>query len=240
MKKRTFILMFLFSISLTTFSQSKLDFESIKKNISNPESEFFYTKILTKYNLGDTTMTMAEMSHCYYGHIFSPNFKPYERPKGTDLVDTLINKSKNNIDSLRISRILDSTANKHPFDLKTLIYQRKYSTSRLSSQTAWNKIYLIAKAIQSSGNGLTKKTPMYIIDVADEFIILKFLGLSKNGKQSLTKNKIDEIGVQKNNMKIKKLYFDLYALNTNGSSLGVLTHQFYHMYLNYYRRQFIF
>lgn len=69
------------------------------------------------------------MKHCYYGYIYQTDYQPYHRAKGTDLVDTLIKQTKSIIDSKSIIQILDSNLYVQPFDLKTLLYKKKYSNN---------------------------------------------------------------------------------------------------------------
>lgn len=79
---------------------------------------------------------------------------------------------------------------------------------------------------------------MCVIDVPDELIAIHALGLTRSGKQSLSTDNIDIIWIQKNQHKIKKLYFDISTMRTNESPKNILFHQFYHAYLNYYCPEF--
>ena len=43
------------------------DFQAIKTETLNPDSKYYYPKLIAKFHSNDTTMTLDEYRHLYYG-----------------------------------------------------------------------------------------------------------------------------------------------------------------------------
>jgi hypothetical protein len=52
----------------------KPDYEQIKSNIKNKQSELYYSKLWDRYQQGDSTLTIDEARHIYYGYIFNKDY----------------------------------------------------------------------------------------------------------------------------------------------------------------------
>jgi dethiobiotin synthetase len=52
-------------------------YKTIKKNIAKEDSNFFYKNLLQRYKNSDTTMTLEEKRHLYYGYVYHEDYSPY-------------------------------------------------------------------------------------------------------------------------------------------------------------------
>jgi len=231
--KKILIISLIFIWTSIAFGQTKVNYEQIKMNINNSASDLFYTTLFKRYIAGDSTLTLEQKRHCYYGYIFQEKYDPYKRAKTIDLVDSTIKNQLEKIDTAAINLLIDSALNSYPFDLKALLYKKCFSiNSSNESKIAISRIGIILNAIKSTGDGLKKGTSYSVIYIPHEMLLLNSLGLTPSGEQQLEKDDIDVLYVNKNERGMKKMYFDISSMKTNENPRNILFHQFYHAFMN--------
>ena len=234
------VLITLFSLlSVFGISQVKVDYAEIERNIKDVDTKFHYPALLKRYMNGDSTLTLEEKRHCYYGYSFHTSYDPFKGKKSIDFVDTLIAKSNDEMNLTEVNEIIDSAFIEHPFDLKVLLYLIKFN--KIDSEkrrTAVNQLTIILDAILSSGDGKTKNTAFDVVLLSHESLVINKLGLERSGKQSLGSNSIESLSLSKNKQKIKKLYFELRPFHLEENPKNMLFHQFHHAFLLRYPLDF--
>ena len=207
----TFILM-----SHLSFSQDwdfeKPNYKKIEENIQNKESNLFYEVLMNRFQQADSTMTLDEKRHLYYGYIFDENYSPYSRSDYGDSLRVVLRKEK--MDSLDFNKIVDYTTKmlfENPFDLNAINYQL-FSLEQLGNEESFEKraiqLRTIVDALISSGNGKTKEEAFYVIYTSHEYDLLNILGFQFGGSQSLTEH-YDYLTIAENEIKLEGLYFDV-------------------------------
>lgn len=207
----TFIL-----IGHLTYSQDwdfeKPDYKKIEKNIQMEKSNLFYKTLMNRFQQADSTMTLEEKRHLYYGYIFDENYSPYSRSSYRDSLRVVVQKEE--IDSLDLKKIIDFTNEmllKNPFDLNAINYQL-YSLEQLGNNESFEKrmiqLRIIVDALMSSGNGKSKKEAFYVIYTSHEYDLLNILGFQFGGSQSLIEH-YDYLTITENEAKLEGLYFDV-------------------------------
>ena len=207
----TFILM-----SHLSFSQDwdfeKPNYKKIEENIQNKESNLFYEVLMNRFQQADSTMTLDEKRHLYYGYIFDENYSPYSRSDYGDSLRVVLRKEK--MDSLDFNKIVDYTTKmlfENPFDLNAINYQL-FSLEQLGNEESFEKraiqLRTIVDALISSGNGKTKEEAFYVIYTSHEYDLLNILGFQFGGSQSLTEH-YDYLTIAENEIKLEGLCFDV-------------------------------
>ena len=69
------------------------DFQAIKTETLNPDSKYYYPKLIAKFHSNDTTMTLDEYRHLYYGYMFQEDYNPYRKSVYTTKVEPLYFKN---------------------------------------------------------------------------------------------------------------------------------------------------
>jgi len=174
-------LIILFSIiPFFIFSQEhfnyKKDFENILKETKSKKSEFYYDRLLERYNKIDTTLTNKQMLSLLIGFTDNKNYKPYKD------IDFGRNLYKLNEDE-KFDEVIkngNEFLKTHPFDLKTL-YETSYACHKKGDETyAENyliKAMLIFKAMIYSGDGKSIDTPSFALNPSDgQELIRKGIG----------------------------------------------------------------
>ncbi len=190
----------------------KPNYKKIKKAISKRKSDLYYPKLMEKYLKGDTTMTLEEKRHLYYGFTFQSNYSPYGEPDYYDsLLAVLKQDTLTNDDLHKIIVFADSVLAEDPFNLRSMDYQL-YAYKQLGKEEAYMKRFaqmqIIVDAILSTGIGISKETAFYVIAVPHEYFILEVLGFEFGNLQKLIDH-YDFLKVADNEYGIEGLYFDV-------------------------------
>lgn len=190
----------------------KPDYGIIEKEINDSSSIYYYSQLMERFQKGDSTFTIEEKRHLYYGFVFQDNYSPYNRSQYTDSIRTIRQKQNlNNEDYYKLldysSKILkDDPFNTNIISTKLMAYEKLQNEK--SFKTTLNQFKIVIDAILSSGNGATKEMAFYVIDVPHEYTVLNVLGFRYAGRQSLVEH-YDYLEVEENEYKIKGLYFDI-------------------------------
>lgn len=213
--KNTLIL-FVLLVSCNLFSQEKTfqapNYKIIEKNIQDKKSEFYYPKLLAKYELSDTTMTLEQKRHLYYGYTFQPKYNPYNNSLASISLSEVMKKDELSTEDLtEIIKLSTHVLKENPLDIRALNY-RLYSLEQQNKidelQKNLIKLEIIVDALVSSGDGISKESAFYVIDVSHEYDLLAMFGFRYDGKQSLIEH-FDYLTVAQNEENVTGLYFDV-------------------------------
>lgn len=213
---RNSIFFFIFIVSLSAFSQkAKLkapNYKKIEKEINKPDSDYYYTKLINKFEQADSTMTLEEKRHLYYGFIYQDEYSPYGKSTFVDSLNTIFKKEKiADDDYLNIIKFSDSILKDNPFDLRILNHKVYCYAELLNDDDYFKtsvKMNIIIDAILSSGDGLSKKTAFYVTHISDEYDLISILGFQFGGSQRLIEH-YDYLKIADNEKGIEGLYFDV-------------------------------
>ncbi|PIE50235.1 MAG: hypothetical protein CSA38_04065 [Flavobacteriales bacterium] len=191
----------------------KPDYTKIEKNIQNKESNLFYDTLMKRFLKADSTMTLQEKRHLYYGYIFHKDYSPYSNSDYSDSLNTILEKQKS-LEKVETNTIIDLTnkiLSETPFDLNAFVYQL-YALDKNKNKQAFKKrvtqMRIIIDALMSSGNGINEKQAFYVIYTSHEYNLLKVLGFKFGGTQSLIKH-FDYLTLAENDSQLEGLYFDV-------------------------------
>jgi hypothetical protein len=215
MKIIYFILFSLFT--LPTFSQNqdfvKPDYVLIEKNVKDKDSPYHFKKLFNRYTKADTTMTLEEKRHLYYGYSFQEEYSPYERPAThKDLNEILAKEELTKSDYEKILLHSASILKEYPFSVRMKEY-RIFSYKELGmhkeAENETLQASMILDAILSSGDGTTKEKSFYVINAMNEYELLYILGFEFDGQQELIDHQYDYLAVSENSYNLKGLYFEV-------------------------------
>jgi hypothetical protein len=215
MKSITSIIFLLF-LSINGLAQidkfEKPNYKKIEKAIKLENSNLFYKTLFNRFTKADSTMTLDERRHLYFGYVFNKKYVPYGHSSYSDSLRNLINNKKTEIiDFDLMLRFSDSILQEYPFDLRTMnikLYALDKAYKRKEFDRCLNKVEIILDAIFSSGDGIKKKTALYVISPSHEYDILDVLGFQYGGQQSLIEH-FDYLKLAENAQGIEGLYFEI-------------------------------
>ncbi|NHM04282.1 DUF4919 domain-containing protein [Flavobacterium celericrescens] len=204
-------------LSFTAYSQElkfeKPNYNKIEKEIEKKSSSYYYEKLKEKFNSSDSTMTLEEKRHLYYGFSFQKEYSSSYHNKANDSLMNILNKEDYSTDDFKkIIEFGNQILSENPFDLRVLNYQL-YAYEKMQEKDNYMKkltqFTIIVDAILSSGDGTSKENAIYVINVSHEYDILNIIGFEFGGSQSLIAGQYDYLKVKENKFKIDGLYFDI-------------------------------
>lgn len=158
----------------------KPDLEQIKENTLNPESRFYFPRLMEKYNRNDTTMTNEEYRNFYLGYMFQEDYDPYRVSPYSNVTDDLRQKtthSKEEIDTIR--KYAEMTLRDNPFDLRQmsfLVHVLKEKRKDMSAKIWEYRLEHLLGAIKSTGTGEDADNAWYVIYPMHEYDMIQLLG----------------------------------------------------------------
>jgi len=187
----------------------KPDFKTINQEISDQKSNFYLPKLIERYNHSDTTLTLEEFQHLYYGYSLLNPYLPIPHNDKVEKVKLLRSKA---LDYLTSVEMCNSLLKSDMFDLDFYIIKtvNKYELDRNKPQSEQSiKFYYgLCKAILMSGTGEDYYSPIYITHPNHADFICYILGLTPSGKTiSLEKNYY--VAVNENMFNIKGVFFEI-------------------------------
>ncbi len=191
----------------------KPDFSKIAENIKE-EGNFFYDSLMERYRNGDSTLTIKEKRHLYYGFSFQKNYSPYGRSKFTDSIRVLTKKNELIDTELNtLVRFADSVLITRPFDTDAISVQL-YAFEQLEDKENFNKkiaqYRMIFDALFSTGDGTTKENAIHVLYTSHEYEILKIYGYQYMSQTLI--GSYDYLKVRDNDEGYEGFYFEISSL----------------------------
>lgn len=205
------------------------DYAAIEKNITDPNSHYHYPKLLDRYNRADTTMTVEEKRHLYYGYALTNDYAPFSRTQAEkDLYELLVQKNPGPKEFERVLEYTGTILKNYPYSLRIKDY-RIYCLKELERMDEAAKEMaqkeIIIDAVLSSGDGKTKESSIHIINPVNEYEFIDLIGFEYAGKEYLLENQFDYLALNENSYDLPGMYFDvspcLKALDFTKSQEGV-------------------
>ncbi|HBB00214.1 MAG: hypothetical protein A2W86_13035 [Bacteroidetes bacterium GWD2_45_23] len=216
MQKILFILAFSTSIILQTNAQDIFkapDFAQIERNTKESVSSYYYPNLIKKYQDG-TQMTPEEGRHLYFGYIYQPGYVPTDTSEFNSKLAAILSKQSfvqedyKNIVQYADALLLEDPFNLRALNAKLLVYAQENNTEEYKKVALKRRI--VQDAIIGTGDGMSEKTPFYVIKVAHEYDILPFLGYNFGGEDKILKgNKVNYLSLGENRFGVERVYFNI-------------------------------
>ncbi|MBR6284887.1 MAG: DUF4919 domain-containing protein [Muribaculaceae bacterium] len=218
MKRIFFILTLMATIALCAGADDhkptsrKVDFNHVKEVIENPNSIYYYPKLLQSFNSNDTTMTVEAYRNLYYGYTFQEDYNPFRESVYTTKVEQLYYKQPHtraecdSIDKYATLALKDNIFDMNQMQFFIFVLKEKKKHARVAIRQF--RLNRLVAAIMSSGKG-TKEEPWVVIAPEHEYNIVNFLGYVAIDHRD-EGNGIEYVAVQpKEGKSTQGFYFDV-------------------------------
>ena len=158
------------------------DNDAILKDNMNGQSSNYYPSLFMRYMAGDTTLTLDEYRHLYYGYAWQPEYEPFDKPEVKDKLLLLVAQTKDSLTLENAEQIVDYANEVMRFDpfspgnLNFLIYGYGAIGNKVQEQINYHRLQMIAKTIMSSGTGLKETSPWHVLTFAHATDMMAYLG----------------------------------------------------------------
>lgn len=189
--------------------------KQIEKDVKDKSTPYYYSSLLKKYSQGDSSLTLEEKRHLYYGYCFQPGYEPYGTGDGaSDSARAIARKdSLTEVDYAKLMAFTETALQNDPFDSRMINYRffaAKHLGRKDLMQAMRTQMKIMIDAIVSTGDGKSAKTAMWVIKVSDEYFIVDVSGFEFGGSQSLDPDgPCDLLTVKENEWGIEGLYFNV-------------------------------
>lgn len=169
------------ALGLTAFREPvKPDMEQIRNEVTNPDSRYYYPKLMAEYERNETIMTAEDYRYLYLGAVFQEDFNPYRHSPYAGLIEELYYKShhsRSECDS--IIKYAEISLKDNPFDLRQINFMiyalREKQKNNLANIWQFRMNHLL-EAIAGTGTGLDPENAWYVIYPQHEYYVVNLLG----------------------------------------------------------------
>lgn len=219
MPMKYFLSLLLIVITANAFCQSeefsKPDYKLIEKNVGDKKSPYYFNTLFERYKKADSTMTVEDRRHLYYGYSFQDSYSPYGIPNDYESLNEILMSQKT--DSKTLEKLIKVSANvlrDYPFSIRVKEY-RIYAFKQLGrlkeARAEEKQAAMIIDAILSTGDG-SKENSFYVISTTNEYELLDILGFKFGGEQSIVEGRYDYLTLEENPYELKGMYFEVSRL----------------------------
>ena len=189
------------------------DNEAILKAILDIDSPLYYPVLMTRYRAGDTTLTLNDYRHLYYGYAWQPEYKPFETPSADF---KLLEEFDHGLDSLttedceRIIKFANEVMKTEPFHPSTvnfLAFAYGALGDTLNERINYHRLNMLLETIRSSGTGIRENSPWHILYYSDATDVLASMNLLY-GKNTVVSRTTEYFPLHQRNGKIRGYYFN--------------------------------
>lgn len=203
------------AVALLCSAMAKVpDDDDIAARIMDASSEYYYPNLMMRYRSGDTTLSDEEYHYLYYGFAFDENYRPLDPNRALDrffmLVEVL---DTENPDPDLLHRLIaagQEVMERDPFSPKVLnIMAYAYGAlgDEVNEKIYFNHLTNIIAAIESSGDGLTDKTPRHILMYSHANDVIASHGQDVRSAKIISRN-VEYVPLAEADGKVKGYYFD--------------------------------
>ena len=218
MRKLSLIVVALLCGFATTYAQEEFftppDYRQIERNVQDATSSLYFPRLMERYLAGDSTLTLEEARHLYFGFTFQPDYAPTViSPYNRRLIDVLSRQRFRSRDFINILRYSNALLEADPFNLRALsakmLVYAEHDNAEAYMRTVWQKS-VVLDAIVSTGDGMSEETPFFVIKAAHQYDILPILGFQFGGEDRLLESgQTNFLSVAENHFGVTRVYFDI-------------------------------
>lgn len=159
------------------------DLQAIEKASTDPESPYFYPKLLRQFMANDTTMTPEAFQYFYYGTMFQEDYDPYRQSPNQALRDELApiyaKEKRTRAEREKMSDYANQVLEDNPISLSQLtnrifVYERNHKDELAKIwQYKLNHLLLV---IAASGTGTDADNAYVVVYPRHEYDFLNLMG----------------------------------------------------------------
>lgn len=147
------------------------DNDKILAAIIDSGSPYYYPSLMLRYEAGDTTLTLRDYHHLYYGFAWQHNYNPLEPEPAKERVlmafEQVMNEGDFTVEAAeRLVRCCKEVMVSDPFspsNLNFLTFAYGLLKDTVQERVNADRMKKVLKTIELSGTGLTEKEPWQII-----------------------------------------------------------------------------
>jgi len=185
------------------------DYSRIETETKDPNSQYYYPTLRERYDRYDTTLTLKDFRHLYYGFFFQPDYQ-LRAPDNEKLNGYYRKNSLSEADCEKVIELATEALRLYPFDLRLinlLSYVFNLQKNDRMEKLSNFRYRFIIETIMSTGDGNSCATGYHVTSISDEYTLMRIFKLN-SVSQSL-EDHCDYLKAEENDQKVEGLYFDI-------------------------------
>jgi hypothetical protein len=184
----------------------------IKREIQERTSDYYYSDLLELYIHHYENLSMEDYYYLYYGKTFQQGYSGHTSVLEYENTANLLKQKKP--DYKQLQQKLESYLKLHPLATDALMYYAftlEQNGDSEKSAEMYKKLRFFIQTILHSGDGRTEKTAWHVASLADEQLIIDFLGYKMKSRLTIESKygTIDYIKLSKNKDEAEGVYFNI-------------------------------
>ena len=174
--RKLFLLNFLCLFVVFSFGQSSFNLKEIEILTHDSSSEFYYPTLLLEFNNHPKSFDSTKAKFLYYGKLYRENYKMFQfAPEQGEFNDLFKNERYKK--AIQVGEII---LQNDPTNLEILLklntcYKKREFNEKVDTTTI--KLAALINTILANGNGQEKISAYKVVDIADEYVIMAWLGI---------------------------------------------------------------
>ncbi len=197
---------------MLVWAQKAPDNDSLYRAIADGDSPYYYPNLYGRYMAGDTTLTLDDYRHLYYGFAWDENYRPLQSTKETDWILEAFsaNREPDSLQCLQIMEHAGKVMLRDPFSPSNLNFMA-YACHRIGDYE-WERVNAdrlekVLAAIGATGTGLKEDSPWHIIMFSHAIDYLAAQGIEAR-KPVVVSRAVEYVPYMAENGRNKGYYFD--------------------------------
>ena len=203
------------------------NYEQIRKDIADKQSDRYYPKLAKRFVEGDTSLNEMDMQAFYYGQAFLEDYSPYRHYDEFDEIRAIMNKDEapTKADARNIIKLANAVIAKNPAEPMAYYY---LNVGHVIAEdigemfkAQWQFQMLLFSTIAGTGDGTTPELAMHVVSTSHEYMMMSMYGfqMKKQELMSINGHSYDMFVLDSNKYGVDTLYFNIDCIVNSWSSL---------------------
>lgn len=169
------------------------DNDDILRRTIDADSPYHIDRLLTKYFVGEESLTDEEYHYLYYGYAYSDSYRPLEPIPAEDRVLAVVEEIMTNPTEERMRRLVEAgleVMERDPFSPKNLnLLAFAYGSlgDSINERKCYNRLEGVLRTIESSGTGEKESSPMHVLMFSHAADVLYARGLEIKSREIVSR-----------------------------------------------------
>lgn len=160
--------------------REKPDYEQIRREINDRNSDYYYPRLMAEYERNDTLMKLDKFRYLYLGYALQEDYNPYRQPSVSNTAAFEIERAKlTQQECDTVIKYANLALQDNPFDLNQMhvLISAYRQRKNISMAQIWQyKFNYILMAIVSTGTGIDDDNAWFVIEPQHEYVLLNVMG----------------------------------------------------------------
>ena len=186
--------------------------DSIMYGIIDSKSPYYYPALMMRYKEGDTTLTLEDYRHLYYGYAWQSGYKPFETPPAKDQLMMMFGENMDIYaqDPAKILACCLEIMETEPFNPSTvnmMTYAYGQLGDTINERASARRLEMIVETIKSTGTGLKENSAWHVLYFPHATELMAFMDLQYKRPEIVSRT-VEYIEILLPKERTKGYYFD--------------------------------